>query len=400
MSVKVRGADIEAAIALDEYQKLARQTDQNRDIRRPDALTFSLLGLSGEVGTLLSAFKKKQRDEKSFLDYEEALIEEFGDSLWYFSNVCSRSFLKLSRIAQNFARRPLASDGASSPAPRSFDDAQFKRYHRGSASSPRFEAALISLAGKVGLMLDAFDSRAIPGDRRVLIDRLTDIFQALVRAADLGDISLGTAAVQNLRKIESRWPQKRKYSKLFDEGSGELERLPRKITMKILETRRRNKTYVIQQCNGINIGAALTDNRMVDDDYRFHDVFHLAYAAILGWSPVMRSLFNVKRKSDPKIDEAQDGGRAIAIEEGISTFVFHRAERLQHFASIESLDYSLLKSISEFVRGYEVDQCALWQWEKAILDGYRVFRKFREYRRGIVIADLEKHRILFKPLPS
>ncbi len=70
------------------------------------------------------------------------------------------------------------------------------------------------------------------------------------------------------------------------------------------------KSYVIQQCTGINIGDRLTDNRLEPDDYRFHDVFHLAYAAILGWSPVLRALFKVKRKSCPKIDENQDGARA------------------------------------------------------------------------------------------
>jgi hypothetical protein len=47
------------------------------------------------------------------------------------------------------------------------------------------------------------------------------------------------------------------------------------------------KTFVIQQCRGINIGDQLTDNHLEPDDYRFHDVFHLSYTAILGWSPVL-----------------------------------------------------------------------------------------------------------------
>ena len=81
--------------------------------------------------------------------------------------------------------------------------------------------------------------------------------------------------------------------------------------MRFFEKKSGGKVYVIQQCNGINIGDRLTDNKTEEDDYRFHDVFHLAYAAILGWSPVTRSLFKVKRKSDPKTDETQDGARAI-----------------------------------------------------------------------------------------
>jgi hypothetical protein len=133
---------------------------------------------------------------------------------------------------------------------------------------------------------------------------------------------------------------------------------------------------------------SISGNRLVDDDYRFHDAFHLAYAAILGWSPVIRALLKLKRKSKPKIDDAEDGASAILIEEGISTLIFHRAHRLNYFESIKSLDYSLLKLIPEFVRGYEVERCPLWQWEKAILDGFSVFRKLRKHRRGTVIADL------------
>ena len=40
--------------------------------------------------------------------------------------------------------------------------------------------------------------------------------------------------------------------------------------------------------DGVLVGAALTDNAYQDDGYRFHDVFHIAFTAILGWSPVLR----------------------------------------------------------------------------------------------------------------
>src|SRR5882724_235410 len=169
---------------------------------------------------------------------------------------------------------------------------------------------------------------------------------------------------------------------LFDETFGEREQLPRKIEMHIVETKVGGKTCVIQLCNGVEIGSRLTDNKIVEDDYRFHDVFHLAHAAILGWSPCLRALLKVKRKSQPQVDETQDGARAILIEEGVSTFIFHHALRLNHFAAIETLDYPLLKTVQDFVRGFEVDVCPLWQWEKAILDGFRVFRRLRIARRG------------------
>ena len=128
----------------------------------------------------------------------------------------------------------------------------------------------------------------------------------------------------------------------------------------------------------------------------FHDVFHLAYAAILGWSPVLRALFKVKRKSQPEIDEIQDGARAILIEEGISTWIFNHGVRHNNFQNVQSLDYGILKAIKEFVKGYEVETRPLWQWECAILEGFRIFRELCLYRGGTVTADLEAHTITFE----
>ena len=36
------------------------------------------------------------------------------------------------------------------------------------------------------------------------------------------------------------------------------------------------------RCDGQRIGDPLTDASLIEDDYRLHDVFHLAYAAVLG----------------------------------------------------------------------------------------------------------------------
>ena len=51
--------------------------------------------------------------------------------------------------------------------------------------------------------------------------------------------------------------------------------------------------------DGKPFGAELTDNAYDPDGYRFHDVFHFAYAAVLGWSPITRALLRRKRKSQP-----------------------------------------------------------------------------------------------------
>jgi hypothetical protein len=256
------------------------------------------------------------------------------------------------------------------------------------------------LAGKAGLLLNEFSAGKIGNNRDLLSAHLAKIFFALIQAAAVADIDLRHAAQNNIDKINSRWPRTRQYAPLFDGTFGEREQLPRKIEMHIVETKVGGKTCVIQLCNGVEIGSRLTDNKVAEDDYRFHDVFHLANAAVLGWSPCLRALLRVKRKSKPEVDEAQDGARAILIEEGVSTLVFHHALRLNYFASLKSLDYSLLKQVRDFVGGYEVEQCPLWQWEQAILKGFEVFRKLRTHRRGVVTADLLERSITFKPLSN
>jgi len=69
----------DAPLALNEYQQFTARTDKNG---KPgiDGLGFVLLGLFGEVGSLLSALKKKQRDKESFSSYHDEVIEELGDA--------------------------------------------------------------------------------------------------------------------------------------------------------------------------------------------------------------------------------------------------------------------------------------------------------------------------------
>jgi len=370
--------------ALDRYQRSAIQTDQNRR-HGWEGLAFPLLGLFGEVGTLLSALKKKQRDQDSYVAYSETVIEEFGDVLWYLSNVAWRASLTFCDLA-----RSVCFDSTNQDAAQNRDQP---------LDSPEFERAIIALGGKTGLLLNAFSAGDITNNQD-LSNNLAEIFHALVEAAFVADVDLQQAARNNLCKINSRWPTNREYTPLFDATFDDREQLPRRIEMHIVETQIGGKTCVIQLCNGVEIGSRLTDNKIVEDDYRFHDVFHLANAAILGWSPCLRALFKVKRKSRPEVDETQDGARAILIEEGLSTLVFHHALRLNYFASIKSLDYSLLKAVQDFVTGYEVDQCPLWQWEQAILQGFEVFRKLRTHRRGVVTADLVERSITFSALPD
>ena len=154
------------------------------------------------------------------------------------------------------------------------------------------------------------------------------------------------------------------------------------------------------QWNGVFIGAPLTDNIAEGDDYRYHDVFHLAHAAILHWSPTFRSVIKNKRKTQPKVDEDQDGGRAIVVEEGLTAWIFSRAKELELFEGKTKLSFDLLKTVEQFVRGYEVEECPLNLWEEAILRGYEVFRQVRANCGGVIVGDRDARTIDYRPLTA
>ena len=87
----------------------------------------------------------------------------------------------------------------------------------------------------------------------------------------------------------------------FDDIFSDDEQIPTNFEITVTQ-RKSGKTYL--QWHGVFIGDPLTDNIRDKDGYRYHDVFHLAHAAVLHWSPVFRALIKHKRKSDPSVDEA------------------------------------------------------------------------------------------------
>jgi NTP pyrophosphatase (non-canonical NTP hydrolase) len=395
---KLLFSDGDASLGLDDYQQFTRATDKN-ERSGIEGLDFALLGLFGETGSLLSELKKKQRDKDAYVSYQDSIIEEFGDTLWYFANTALHAGISLSVLAQR-ATSSLGNWSYKGQADATtFAALQKPKQQMGeSLTGDLFERQLISLAGKVGHLLEDFSAGRIATNGDVLSADLVEIFRILIAAADDAEVSLDEAAKRNITKVLDRWPISRDWSPQFDEEFDEDEQLPRQIAITFKEKNIGGKQYVLQQCRGINIGDRLTDNRIEQDDYRFHDVFHLAYAAILGWSPVLRALLKVKRKSKPEIDENQDGARAILIEEGISTWIFNYGIRHGYFKNFQSIDYTLLKAVREFVKGYEVEERPLWQWEYAILEGFRIFRELKTQRGGIVTADLNTHTITFETL--
>lgn len=378
-------------LTLADYAARAARTDRLKD---RSGLAFPLLGLFGEVGSLLSEAKKKLRDRASYLGYAEAVAEELGDVLWYLTAVCRRSRLDLAVIAAEAIGRP------ADPA-LTFHDLQPEHLDRRLDPTLATEQMLLALAGEVGLLVHQQVDRGT-ADRFALQARLVEITRRLIRAATETGVSLEAAAVKNLHKIDDRWPVRREHPALFDAGDDPDEQLPRAMTIDIYERTVGGRTYVFQKSRGVAVGDRLTDNAMVPDDYRFHDVFHYAHAAVLGWSPVMRALLRLKRKSRPAIDEAEDGARAILIEEGVTSWVFGQAQKLRYFDTVRpgQLPLDMLKHVRQFVDGYEAAKCPLWLWEEAILQGYAAFRFLQNHRSAQVRIDMVRRRLTVRELPQ
>jgi hypothetical protein len=131
--------------------------------------------------------------------------------------------------------------------------------------------------------------------------------------------------------------------------------------------------------------------------YRYHDVFHLAYAAVLGWSPVLRQLMTCKRRSNQAVDSVEDGGRAIAIEEGISALVFGYASQHAFLEGLDHVDYGILRTIKELTNHLEVSECSEHQWQSAILQGFSVWRQLQAQRRGVVVGAMDSRSFAFEP---
>ncbi|WP_298362418.1 nucleoside triphosphate pyrophosphohydrolase family protein [uncultured Bradyrhizobium sp.] len=384
-------------LSIQDYVSQALTTDQRSD---SGSLTFPLLGLFGETGSLLSEVKKKQRDRASYLGYAGAVVEELGDVLWYLTAVAARGGLSLGDIAGNLNRG--YADWQRAPDDLlSFASLQPAIMTRRSEPTLAFEKTLLQLAGEVGLLMTDHEAGRLTNNQAALAGRLVAIMRTVIQAANEAGVTLEAAAVKNLSKIFDRWPRERIYPAPLDESAEAEEQLPRDLYVDVFERKVRGQTYVFQRCNGLNIGDRLTDNAMTADDYRFHDVFHYAYVAVLTWSPVIRSLFRLKRKSDPKIDEAQDGARATLIEEGVATWIFGQAVALNFIADVRvgELPFDMLKHVRQFVAGYEAEQIPLWLWEEAILQGYAAFRFLREHRRGRLHIDTNNRRLTIETLP-
>lgn len=354
------------------------------DVLNPSEIGPTLLGLYGEVGGIMSTAKKHIREQSAYPGFKLAAEEEFGDTLWYLAALCRRLRIPFDEL---FAEAAGGERFRTAGAATDLVEGTYAHVAIPTTVDP-LDTTLFKLGRSAAALLEGTP------DRAALVAFASDFLSALNAAK----LAFSDVAQSNLRKARGAFLEPRPEDLIdFDAEFGVEEQLPKSFRIRVNQ-RQSGRSYL--QWNDVFIGDPLTDNIADLDGYRFHDVFHLAYAAILHWSPVMRALIKHKRKSKPEYDEAQDSGRAIVVEEGLTAWIFTRAKELNYFEGQKHISLGMLKTIGEFVAGYEVEKCPLKLWERAILDGYAVFRQLRDAQGGWIIGDRTLRTIRYAPLES
>ena len=332
-------------------------------------------GLFGEIGSVMSVTKKLSRERDSFVDFSTCLVEEMGDVLWYLVAIlqCART-----------------SDHEISIAICKLLNLHNKSTIYVTITEEQYMQSLNNLC-RIGTEFLEFDGMTLD-NRKTLVSKFLTSYLHVLR---WNDISLDCVIGENTKKVTSYFGS---YDindlPVFDKSYPAQERLPEKFEIDIVSDM--GKTRVLYK--GRQIGDSLGDNIGVEDGFRYHDTLHLANAAILNWSPTMRKILGAKRKSVPEVDENQDGGRAIVIEEGLVAWVFSRAKKIDYFKGRGDISIDILKAIQSFVEGYEVEACPMDLWRHCILSGYSVFRQVRENEGGRVVGDLNSRKLVYQEL--
>jgi len=241
---------------------------------------------------------------------------------------------------------------------------------------------------------------------------IQDIMWNIAIIVGIQKINLQDLAYFNSLKIADAYPICKVPTKLeYKEADfPKHERFPSEFTISIVDMgldsdgKQRSRMY----WNGKPLGDDLKDNANYEDGYRFHDILHLAFIAKFGWSPVVRAMMKCKRKSQPHIDEVEDGARARITEELVAKLMHSEAISLrearqqntdqgQLFPEDESFSSDFYRSIKRLVSDLEVQRCKHWEWEEAAHEAFAIYDRLCVLKEGQVEIKRPSREITFSP---
>lgn len=242
------------------------------------------------------------------------------------------------------------------------------------------------------------DGKSYSNFHSKLKEELGDVLWYVSAIASQQNLDLNEIAENNLKKIKDRFSDADQLNYTnFDKNFPSNESFPEEFEIEFIpfEEENRKLVKIINKDTGQSIGDPLTDNNHEDDGYRFHDIFHYGYLAHLGWSPVIRKLLKLKRKSNPETDENEDGARAQIVEELISLLVYSYSQNHNLLKYSSSVDSDVLSMVKQFSKNLEVKSCTAKMWEKAILNSYKVFNDLVENNGGRVLVSSKNRNLIY-----
>lgn len=296
-------------------------------------------------------------------------------------------------------------------------------------------APMLGLASETGSILNVYkkylrDGIDVAANREFLREELGDLLWYVAAVATVCDLDLEEIAEANLSRTRDRYqsqPAEPRSDALpvFDSAFPSHERFPRQLTVAFAEKRLPSGratavlTLVGAEPNqfpngpltsptgkkigyevGTELGDPLTDNSRRIDSYRFHDAIHMAFMAVLNWSPTVRALLRLKRKSNPETDECEDGARAIFAEEGLAAVLSRLAIRRTGFLIEASVDGEVIDVAKAAAVDLEVDSLPGWLWRRAICQGFGAMHQLGDNGGGYLLADLDARTLRYsKVLP-
>jgi len=251
----------------------------------------------------------------------------------------------------------------------------------------------LGLAGEAGSVLTTLkkfirDGDGFGGFKESLKEELGDVLWYVATIASHNQINLNDIAEANILKTRDRFQQiALKEVPRFDEDY--LEKFPDTFIVEFIEEKNTNDLMQVRMMwkkendsSYDKLGDPLTDNSKFPNNYRYHDVFHLGHIAFLGWSPVMRSLMGLKRRSDETILECEDRGRTQVAEEAVTLLIYNYAKGNKMLKKSDRIDTDIINTVKQLVTDLEVSLVSGYQWELTILESYKVFHQIVENKGG------------------
>src|SRR5580700_3905540 len=161
---------------------------------------------------------------------------------------------------------------------------------RGPKAPKRSEVIpLLGLVGEVGglvgeykkLLRDGHTHRAFKDE---VAEELGDILWYVANVATKFELGLDQIAQQNLTKTADRYLRSARHQRLIDAHYATDQRIPRtfEYEFKHRKVNGQRRLVLVDRASGNEVGDSLTDNTYEDSGYRYHDIMHLTFAAMLG----------------------------------------------------------------------------------------------------------------------